>query len=49
MGEVYCRRERDDVMEHCSATLAVNEYLIKIAVDFWTAVAVPGLYYAKYL
>jgi hypothetical protein len=36
-------------MEQYSRAIALNEYLIKTAVEFWTAVAFPAIYYAKNL
>lgn len=31
------------------AVTTYNEYFVKLAVDYWTAVSYPALYLAKYL
>lgn len=36
-------------MEQYNAAVAFNEYLIQAAVEFWTAVTFPALYFAKNL
>lgn len=36
-------------MDQYDAVTAYNEYLIKTAMDFWTAMAFPALYLARNL
>ena len=33
---------------YCAA-ISFNEYLVKTAIDYWTAVSFPAIYFAKYL
>jgi hypothetical protein len=40
---------RNHVMDQYNAAVALNEYLIRTAVEFWTALAFPAIYYAKNL
>jgi hypothetical protein len=32
-----------------STALSLNEYLVKAAVEYWTAMSYPALFFAKYL
>lgn len=36
-------------MEQYAAAVAFNEYLVKAAVEFWTAMTFPAIYFAKNL
>lgn len=35
--------------EHLYTPVSFNEYLVKTAFEYWTAMSFPALYYAKYL
>jgi hypothetical protein len=38
-----------ELMEQYNPTHAFNEYLVKAAIEFWTAMTFPSLYLAKTL
>lgn len=35
--------------DNFNAAVSFNEYLVKTAFEYWTAMSFPALYYAKYL
>lgn len=51
---VHCRLNQEGIAmknysDSLSAAVSFNEYLVKAAMEYWTAMSFPALYYAKYL